>query len=302
MELGMIGMGRMGANMTERLVAGGIKVICFDKNPDTKKSERFSRFTFASSLGELIANLKAPHILWLMIPSGASVDSAINEMLPALKEDDVIIDGGNSNYKDSMRRAAMLSEARINYLDVGTSGGIWGLKEGYCLMIGGEKAVVERLAPIFETLAPAKDKGWGYAGSSGTGHFVKMIHNGIEYGMMQALAEGFAIMKAKKEFDIDIAEISKVWQNGSVIRSWLLDLIKSGLEEDSDLSNILPYVEDSGEGRWTASEAIELNIPAPIITLSLLSRLRSRDIDSFSDKMLAMMRNQFGGHNMKLKE
>ncbi|HEY1270013.1 MAG TPA: decarboxylating 6-phosphogluconate dehydrogenase [Candidatus Binatia bacterium] len=299
MELGMIGLGRMGANMTERLVRGGHKVVAYDRSREAV--QRVAGFGAAGvdSLFDFVAALRPPRAVWLMVPSGQPVDETITALKGSIESGDVVIDGGNSNYKDTMRRADDLKASGVDYIDCGTSGGIWGLKEGYSLMIGGARAPVERLTPIFQTLAPAHDKGWGHVGPSGAGHFVKMIHNGIEYGMMQAYAEGFAIMQRKKEFNLDLHQISEVWRTGSVVRSWLLDLIAEGLKDNPALAGIKPYVDDSGEGRWTAFEAVDLDVFAPVITLSLLERLRSRDSDSFSDKLLAMMRHEFGGHAIK---
>jgi 6-phosphogluconate dehydrogenase len=234
-----------------------------------------------------------------MVPSGAPVDETIATLLPHLAKDDILIDGGNSNYKDTQRRAAALQGQGFPFVDVGTSGGIWGLKEGYAMMAGGDRSTVERLRPLLETLAPAKDKGWGHVGPSGSGHFVKMVHNGIEYGMMQAYAEGFAILKKKNEFALDMHQVAEIWRTGSVVRSWLLDLLSIALKENPEMAGIAPYVSDSGEGRWTVAEAVDLDVPAPVITLSLLQRLTSRDSDSYSDKLLAAMRNQFGGHAIK---
>jgi 6-phosphogluconate dehydrogenase len=247
----------------------------------------------------MAASLKPPRVMWLMVPAGDPVDQTIQALVPELKSGDAIVDGGNSYYKDTLRRAAALREAGLHYIDVGTSGGIWGLKEGYSLMVGGDEEVVERLKPIFQSLAPAPDKGWGRVGPCGAGHFVKMIHNGIEYGLMQAFAEGFALMEAKTDFKLDLDQIAEIWRHGSVVRSWLLDLIAAGLAENPGLRGIKPYVEDSGEGRWTVSEAVDLEVAAPVITLSLLERFRSRDPDSFADKLLAMMRHEFGGHALK---
>jgi 6-phosphogluconate dehydrogenase len=296
MELGMIGLGRMGANMAERLVLGGHRVIGFDLNPEAVGKIAEAGVEGATTLEAVVAALAPPRILWVMVPSGKPVDQTISTLLPMLAPGDIIIDGGNSNYKLGMQRGAMLAEKGINFLDVGTSGGIWGLKEGYCLMIGGDQAVVESLRPIFESLAPAPDRGWGYVGPSGAGHFVKMIHNGIEYGMMQAIAEGFALMKHKTELDLDLPQIAEIWRHGSVVRSWLLDLTGAALKDDPQMQKVQPYVEDSGEGRWTVSEAIDLNVATPIITLSLLQRLSSRDQEAFGNRLLAMIRNQFGGH------
>jgi len=234
-----------------------------------------------------------------MVPAGAVTDGTINDLTPLLAAGDTIIDGGNSNYKDTQRRAAALAQRRIQYVDSGTSGGVWGLEEGYSLMIGGDEAVVERLRPIFETLAPTADKGWGRVGAVGSGHYTKMIHNGIEYGLMQAYAEGFSILQHKSEFKLDLHQIAEIWRYGSVVRSWLLDLTANALEKNPTLHGIAPYVADSGEGRWTVAEAIELGVPAFVITASLLERLRSRDTECFSDKLLSAMRNQFGGHEIK---
>jgi 6-phosphogluconate dehydrogenase len=298
----MIGLGKMGSNMTIRLLRGGHEVVGYARHAETVKRIVKKGAIGAYSLEELVQKLTSPRVIWLMIPAGDPVDKTIKALLPKLEPDDVIVDGGNSNYKDTLRRAAMLKEKGIHLVDVGTSGGIWGLTEGYCMMVGGEKEVVERLRPIFETLAPAPDKGWGYVGPNGAGHLVKMVHNGIEYGLMEAYAEGFAILKRKEEFNLDLYQIAEVWRYGSVIRSWLLDLIAKALAEDSELLDIEPFVTDSGEGRWTVFEAIDEDVAAPVITLSLLQRLRSRDKESFADRLLAVMRQQFGGHAVKRKE
>jgi 6-phosphogluconate dehydrogenase len=234
-----------------------------------------------------------------MVPAGAITDSTITALTPLLSAGDTLVDGGNSNYRDTQRRAQALGSRQIHFVDSGTSGGVWGLTEGYSLMIGGDEAVVERLRPIFETLAPAPDKGWGRVGAVGSGHYTKMIHNGIEYGLMQAYAEGLSILRHKSEFELDLPQITEIWRYGSVVRSWLLDLTADALDKNPTLHGIAPYVADSGEGRWTVAEAIELGVPAPVITASLIERLRSRDTDSFADKLLAAMRNQFGGHPVK---
>ncbi len=299
MELGMIGLGRMGANMTERLVRGGHRVVGFDPKEEARKRVADKGADCAASLEVLTAKLKPSRTLWMMVPAGAITDTTINTLLPLLEAGDTLIDGGNSNYKDTLRRAKMLAEKEIHYVDSGTSGGVWGLDEGYSLMIGGDETAVERMRPIFATLAPAHDRGWGRVGPVGSGHFTKMIHNGIEYGLMQAYAEGFSILQHKQEFGLDLHQIAEIWRYGSVVRSWLLDLTSDALGKNPSLKGIAPYVEDSGEGRWTVSEAIDLNVAAPVITLSLLERLRSRDADSFSDKLLAAMRNEFGGHAIK---
>jgi len=295
----MIGLGRMGANMAQRLLRGGHRVVGFDPATAARELLEKNGGETAATLQLTVAKLKTPRALWLMVPSGEITDGTITNLMPLLAAGDSIIDGGNSNYRDTQRRAAAAAQSQIQYIDSGTSGGIWGLAEGYSLMIGGDSAAVERLRPIFETLAPAKDKGWGRVGPVSSGHFTKMIHNGIEYGLMQAYAEGFSILQHKKEFDLDLHQIAEIWRYGSVVRSWLLDLTASALEKNPTLKGIAPYVADSGEGRWTVADAIELGVPAPIITLSLLERLRSRDTDSFSDKLLAAMRNQFGGHAIK---
>jgi 6-phosphogluconate dehydrogenase len=299
MELGMVGLGRMGANMVERLVRGGHRLVGYDRDAAAVARVVSAGAEGADSLASLAGKLARPRAIWIMVPSGAPVDETIATLLPHISKDDVLIDGGNSNYKDTQRRAAALKAQGFAFADVGTSGGIWGLKEGYAMMVGGEKATVERLRPLLETLAPAKDKGWGHVGPAGAGHFVKMVHNGIEYGMMQAYAEGFAILKKKNEFTLDMHQVSEIWRTGSVVRSWLLDLLSIALKENPEMAGIAPYVSDSGEGRWTVAEAIDLDVPAPVITLSLLQRLTSRDSDSYSDKLLAAMRNQFGGHAIK---
>jgi len=295
----MVGLGRMGGNMSERLVKGGHRVVGYARHKESVQSVIKKGADSAYSLDELVEKLTPPRRIWLMIPAGDPVDQTIQALLPKLEKGDVIVDGGNSNYKDTMRRAAILKENDVSFVDVGTSGGIWGLAEGYSMMIGGEKDVVEGLSPIFETLAPASDKGWGRVGPSGAGHFVKMVHNGIEYGLMQAYAEGFSIMRHKEEFGLDLHQIADIWCCGSVVRSWLLDLTAEALAENPDLDGIAPYVADSGEGRWTVFEAIDLDVAAPIISLSLLQRFQSRDKEDFSDKLLAAMRNKFGGHPIK---
>jgi 6-phosphogluconate dehydrogenase len=299
MELGMIGLGRMGANMAQRLVRGGHRVVGFDPNQETRTSVESKGVEPVASLDALVGKLRAPRALWLMVPAGEAVDKTLDALLPRLAAGDALIDGGNSNYKDTLRRAKMLADEQLQYLDCGTSGGVWGLAEGYSMMIGGDAPAVERLRPIFETLAPAPDRGWGRVGPSGAGHFTKMIHNGIEYGLMQAYAEGFSILKHKSEFGLDLHRVAEIWRYGSVVRSWLLDLTAEALERNPTMAGIAPFVVDSGEGRWTVDEAIHLNVPAPVITQSLIERLRSRDTESFSDKLLSAMRNEFGGHAIK---
>ena len=302
MQLGMIGLGRMGANMTARLLRGGHELVVFDMNPEAVKAATQDGAKPSDSLEDLVGKLAAPRNLWVMVPSGDPTQKTVDALGALLAAGDTVIDGGNSNYKDTVRRGEALREKGLHYVDVGTSGGVWGLKEGYSLMIGGAPEAVSRLTPIFESLAPAADRGWGHVGPGGAGHFVKMVHNGIEYGMMQAFAEGFGIMKKKEAFGLDLHQIAEIWQHGSVVRSWLLDLTAATLEDDQNLSDIAPYVSDSGEGRWTVAEAIELDVPAPVITHSLITRLRSRDQESYPDRLLAAMRNQFGGHAIKKAE
>ncbi|MCK6585745.1 MAG: decarboxylating 6-phosphogluconate dehydrogenase [Anaerolineales bacterium] len=302
MELAMIGLGKMGMNMATRLVRGGHRVVGFARTAATVKEAETFGIKGAHSLEEAVSKLKPPRIVWVMVPAGQTTYDTIEKLSNLLGNGDILIDGGNSNYKDSIRHAAMLEPKGIDFLDCGTSGGIWGISEGYSLMIGGKPEVAERMRPIFETLAPAADKGWGRVGPHGAGHFVKMVHNGIEYGMMQAFAEGFSILRAKEEFGLNLAQVSHIWQHGSVVRSWLLDLAARALDEDSKLSGIKPWVADSGEGRWTVFESIDLDVPAPVITLALQMRFASRDEENFSARMLAALRNQFGGHALKKAE
>jgi 6-phosphogluconate dehydrogenase len=299
MELGIIGLGRMGSNMAERLARSGLRVVGYARHAETVNKVVEKGVVGAYSLEELVQKLNTPRIIWIMIPAGELVDEVIQKLAPMLAKGDILVDGGNSNYKDSVRRASELSEKGINFVDVGTSGGIWGGQEGYCLMIGGRKETVEILTPIFRALAPEPDKGWGHVGPNGAGHFVKMVHNGIEYGLMEAFGEGFTILKKKKEFNLDLKRVSEIWRHGSVIRSWLLDLIALALIDDQELKDVKPYVTDSGEGRWTIFESIEENVSAPVITISLLQRLRSRDEEDFTDRLIAIMRQQFGGHDVK---
>jgi 6-phosphogluconate dehydrogenase len=299
MELGMIGLGRMGANMTERLVRGGHHVVGYDLKAESRARAEAIGAGSAESVEALVGKLATPRTLWLMVPAGEITDATIARLQPLLQPGDAIVDGGNSNYKDSERRAAVLAGAGIDFVDCGTSGGIWGLAEGYSMMIGGDPRAVERLRPIFETLAPAPDRGWGHVGPVGAGHFTKMVHNGIEYGLMQAYAEGFSILEHKQAFALDLHQIAEILRHGSVVRPWLPDLTSDALGANPKLAGIAPYVADSGEGRWTLAEAIDLDVPAPVIALALLARLRSRDTESFADKLLAAMRNQFGGHAIK---
>jgi 6-phosphogluconate dehydrogenase len=299
MELGMVGLGRMGGNMTQRLLGAGHSVVAYARDPATVQGMVDVGARGANALAAVTSQLAAPRTVWLMVPSGKPVDDVIDGLLPTLAGGDVIVDGGNSYYKDSMRRAERVKAAGVHFLDVGTSGGVWGLKEGYSLMVGGERATVERLTPIFQALAPAPDRGWGHVGPAGAGHFTKMVHNGIEYGMMQAFAEGFALMQKKEAFALDLRQIAEIWRYGSVVRSWLLDLTARALAENPTLEGVAAYVTDSGEGRWTVLESIELETSIPIITLALERRFRSREAEPFGDKLLAAMRQQFGGHAVK---
>ena len=299
MEIGIVGLGRMGGNMARRWMRGGHRVVGSARSAATLEGLAKEGLVPASSLEDLVSRLKTPRAVWLMLPAGAATEETVARLGSLLASGDVLIDGGNTYYKDDMRRAASLAPRGIQYLDQGTSGGIWGLQEGYCLMIGGPAEAVDRLKPAFVALAPAPDRGWGRVGPVGAGHFVKMIHNGIEYGMMQSFAEGFALLESKREFDLDLKRVATIWQDGSVVRSWLLDLVARALGENPRLQNIEPWVEDSGEGRWTVQEAIESAVPAPVIALSLMTRFRSRLPKSFGDRLLAAMRHQFGGHEIK---
>ena len=302
MELGMVGLGRMGGNMALRISKGGHNVVGYDPNQQVVQDYVEQGISGASSLEDLVGQMSAPRAVWSMVPSGDVTEATVNRLSELLSPGDMVIDGGNSYYKDSMRRAAVLGEKDIYFLDSGTSGGIWGVTEGYSLMVGGDPAAFNRLEPVLQTLAPAADKGYGRVGPAGAGHFVKMVHNGIEYGMMQAYAEGFEIMEAKKEFDLDMAGIAEIWRYGSVVRSWLLDLTAAALQEEPDLASLQAYVDDSGEGRWTVQESVDLAVPAPVISASLQARFRSRQENSFGARLLAAMRNQFGGHAVRRAE
>ncbi|MGH7504463.1 MAG: phosphogluconate dehydrogenase (NAD(+)-dependent, decarboxylating) [Longimicrobiales bacterium] len=302
MDVGMVGLGRMGGNMAERLVRGGHHVVGWDHDPAAIAAAGATGVEPESSLEALVGALVPPRAVWLMVPAGAPVDATLDALVPLLARGDVVVDGGNTNYHDTVRRSQALDAHGIYLIDSGTSGGIWGLEEGYSLMIGGADEAVTRLTPLFEKLAPAPDRGWGHVGGSGSGHFVKMVHNGIEYGLMQAYAEGFAIMEAKTEYELDLQRIAEIWRYGSVVRSWLLDLAASALSKNARLEGVVPYVEDSGEGRWTVAEAIDLDVPAPVVTLALLARLRSRVEDSFADRLLAVLREEFGGHAVRRED
>ncbi len=301
MELGIVGLGKMGGNMARRLSRDGHRIIAFNRTVEVAYdlAGEEKNIVPAESLEDLAEKLSPPRAAWSMVPAGGPTDRVVSSLLNVLRPDDIVIDGGNSNYKDSLRHAETVNQKGLHFVDVGVSGGIWGLQEGYGLMIGGEEQIIDYLSPIFETLAPGPDRGWGRVGPNGAGHFVKMVHNGIEYGVMQAYAEGFEIMEVKDEFGLDLHHIAEIWRFGTVIRSWLLDLTASALADDQTLGDVKGYVEDSGEGRWTVFESIDLDVPAPVITLALQMRLASRQVESYSAKLLAALRNEFGGHEVK---
>src|SRR2546426_6249458 len=296
MEIGFIGLGRMGANMVRRLVRGGHRVVAWNRTAEKTREIMTEGAEGAFSLQELVEKLQTPRLVWTMVPSGQATDDMINDVIPLLSQGDILIDGGNSNYKDSIRHSKELTAKGFQFMDAGTSGGIWGLKVGYCLMVGGEKATFDHVEPLLKTLAPPD--GYLLCGPAGSGHFVKMVHNGIEYGMLQAYGEGFEILHAS-QYDLDLHAISHLWNQGSVVRSWLLELAEDAFQRDGKLSGIKGYVEDSGEGRWTVQQAIDTDVPAPVITLSLLERFRSRQEESFTAKVIAALRNEFGGHAVK---
>jgi 6-phosphogluconate dehydrogenase len=302
MRLAILGLGRMGFNMLTRLRKGGHEVVAFNRSPEPVQRAVAEGAEPAHTLAEVAKTLAAPRICWTMLPSGDVTEQFIHALADKLEPGDIIVDGGNSYYKETVRRGDALRQHGLHFVDVGTSGGIWGLTEGYSLMIGGEADVVARLRPIFETLAPTPDTGWGHVGPVGAGHFTKMVHNGIEYGMMQAFAEGFALMGSKQEFHLDLQQVAEIWQHGSVVRSWLLDLTARALHANPTLEGVAPFVADSGEGRWTVLESVEQGVPLPVIALSLMMRFRSQDDSPFADKLLAVMREQFGGHAVKREE
>jgi 6-phosphogluconate dehydrogenase len=299
MQLAMIGLGRMGGNMVRRLVQGGHEVVVYDRSPDAVKAQLAKGVTGAKDLADVARQLKSPRIVWMMVPAGAAVESTLDELLPHLARGDVVIDGGNSNFRDTRRRTAAVAGQGIEYVDVGTSGGIWGLTLGYCLMVGASADAFQQCEPIFRTLA--QPDGYAHVGPPGAGHYVKMVHNGIEYGLLQAYAEGYEILHASKDYKLDLGQIAGLWNHGSVVRSWLNELAERALSKDDQLAAIRGYVEDSGEGRWTVDEAMRLDVPAPVITLSLLARLRSRQEESFGAKVIAALRNEFGGHAVQSK-
>ena len=303
LEIGLYGLGRMGGNMARRLSRGGVRVLAYNRSFEVTRilADDEANIVACHSLEEMVAGLATPRVVWLMLPAGEATELAVNTLCDMLSPGDLLVDGANSHYKDAQRRAVVAEGRGLDFVDVGVSGGIWGLHNGYCLMAGGRSEAVERLTPYLRILAPAPDRGWLHVGSSGAGQFVKMVHNGIEYGMMQALAEGFALMQAKEEYDLDLAAIAELWRHGSVVRSWLLDLTADFLKADQTLADIKPFVADSGEGRWTALEAIDLGVPTPVMSLALMMRFASQGSNDYANKLLAMMRKGFGGHAVKGK-
>lgn len=296
----MVGLGRMGANMARRLRRFEARVAVYNRGPEVARQlSQETGASAAASLAELVQQLTTPRIVWLMLPAGDPTQSAIDQLLPFLTPGDILVDGGNAHYKDSVARAAQLAEKQLHFIDAGVSGGVWGLEEGYALMVGGEARAVERIIPFLKILAPAPDRGWLHCGPAGAGHFVKMVHNGIEYGMMQSFAEGLALLQGRREFGLDLAAITEMWRHGSVVRSWLLDLTADFLKHDQTLEDIAPYVADSGEGRWTALEAVEQGVPTPVMSLALMMRFATQGANDYPAKLLAMMRQAFGGHGVR---
>jgi len=303
MKVFLIGLGKMGGNMARRWLLAGHDVIGYDR--DTTVAEKLAnegRLIPVTSIADGVSKLSKPRVVWLMVPAGKVTEDTIFQVSQSLSKDDVIVDGGNSNFNDSMRIARELTEKGIHFLDAGVSGGVWGLKEGYSIMVGGEEAAFKTIIPLIKSLAPSETTGWGLVGPSGAGHFTKMVHNGIEYGMMEAFAEGYDLMQSRKDFDLDLHQISEIWRHSSVIRSWLLDLISLALENDQELSLIKPWISDSGEGRWTVNEAIKQDVPAPAIAAALFRRFDSREENSYAYRLISAMRNQFGGHTMKTEK
>ena len=297
MRMAMVGLGKMGANMARRLRRGGIEVVGYNRSPEAARELADEvGLEPAETLGEVVTKLAAPRVVWLMVPAGGPTTRSVEELAGLLEPGDIVVDGGNSNYRDSQHHGELLGRSGIAFADAGTSGGVWGLENGYCLMVGGEADTLATLEPALKALAPAPDRGWAHVGPVGAGHFTKMVHNGIEYGMMQAYAEGLALLKGKTEFGLDLAQVTEVWRHGSVIQSWLLDLTADALDKDQELADVPPYVADSGEGRWTAQEGIEQGVPTPVIALALQMRFASQDEEGYPNRLLAMMRNAFGGH------
>jgi len=300
MRMAMVGLGKMGGNMARRLCRGGIEVVGYNRSSEIVKTLAAEEGLIpAGSVADAVKKLGAPRVVWLMLPAGEATEQAIHELIPLLAKGDVIVDGGNSNFHESERRGKLCAQHGIGFMDAGTSGGVWGLANGYCLMVGGDPQVVKNVEPALKVLAPAPDRGWAHVGPVGAGHFTKMIHNGIEYGMMQAFAEGFALLRGKKEFNLDLAQIAELWRHSSVVRSWLLDLSAEALKEDQKLEGVAPYVADSGEGRWTVEESIAQGVPTPVLTLALQMRFTSQDKEGYPYRLLSMMRNAFGGHAVK---
>ncbi len=300
MEIGIVGLGRMGGNMARRLARNGVRVIGFARDPKTRAAfEAEGVITPATSIVALAKMLAPPRVVWLMVPAGSATELAVEQAWPELSAGDTIVDGGNANYKDSQRRGASLASAKIHFVDCGVSGGVWGLENGYAMMFGGDQDGARAVEPFVKILAPGPDRGWLHCGPAGSGHFCKMIHNGIEYGMMESLAEGFALLQGKREFNLDVAAIAEMWRYGSVVRSWLLDLTADFLRQDPNCESVAPYVADSGEGRWTVDEAVEQGTPAPVLALALMARFASQGKSDYANKLLAMMRKGFGGHAIK---
>ena len=300
MRLAMIGLGKMGGNMVRRLRRGGIEVVGYDRSAEVvAQLVAEAGMRAATSVADAVGQLPAPRVVWLMLPSGDATEHQIRALAPLLSKGDIVVDGGNSNYHDSQRRGAWLAEQGIGFMDAGTSGGVWGLENGYCLMVGAADAVAETMAPILKVLAPSPGQGWAHVGPVGAGHFTKMIHNGIEYGMMQSLAEGLELLRGKREFALDLAQITELWRHGSVVRSWLLDLTAEALRDDQELAKVAPYVPDSGEGRWTVIESVDQGVAAPVLTLALQARFSSQDDSGFGYRLLSTIRNAFGGHAVK---
>jgi len=303
MKLAMIGLGKMGGNMVRRLLRGGVEVVGYDRAFEVvAQLAKVDGMIAATTVGDAVSKLSAPRIVWLMLPSGEATELQIRSLAPMLSKGDIIVDGGNSNYHDSQRRGAWLAEQGIGFMDSGTSGGVWGLENGYCLMVGASDAVAQTMQPILQVLAPSAEHGWAHVGPVGAGHFTKMIHNGIEYGMMQSLAEGLELLKGKQEFNLDLAKVTELWRHGSVVRSWLLDLTAEALQEDQALERVAPFVPDSGEGRWTVIESVDQGVAAPVLTLALQMRFNSQNETGYGYRLLSSMRNAFGGHAIKSAE
>jgi 6-phosphogluconate dehydrogenase len=302
MQIAIIGLGRMGGNMARRLLRKGIEVVGYNRSPEIVATLAEEEGLIPSaSLHEAVEQLSAPRIVWLMLPAGNATEQALYALIPLLEAGDIVVDGGNANYHDSQRRGAELAEHGIGFIDAGTSGGVWGLDNGYCMMVGGSESDVTRLEPVLKALAPAEDRGWARMGPVGSGHYTKMIHNGIEYGMMQAFAEGFDLLRSKREFDLDLATVAETWRHASVVRSWLLDLTAEALAREPAMEDIAPVVPDSGEGRWTVVEAIDQGVSLPVITLALQMRFASQDREGYQSRLLSVMRNAFGGHDVVKK-